>query len=352
MKTSYHNWILAVIFSVLASQVLAAQETSKNIHKNYKVSATTKISINNKFGMVHINTWNKNEVDLVVKITANARNEEKTNEVLNAINIGITDSNPTDFLAYETKVDNVKGNVSFSIDYTVSMPTTCPLELENSFGDVYLQNLSGNLNLTVKYGQLVSENLTGEVELHLAFGKGESEIGFLANGDLDIRYSKLNIQGAGKIKLDSQFSNVELGKTGALQLEGKYGDFKIAEIDRFDGNLEFSGLKVGKLNNALILDSKHGNGLDIDEIGQQFSMIDLTNDFSSVTLNLPKNVNTTLELGLKFGELRTSGGNFNFTTVKKDNTSSEYKGYIGSSNASAKIIVDAKYGNVALKVAD
>ena len=349
MSISHYKWALVVFFFLSLSQTRAAQEVSKNIHKNYKVSASTKIAIDNRFGRVHINTWDKNEVEVDINITAKGHNDDRSNEVLNAINIDIEDSNPSSYLAFETKTGQMKGNASFSIDYTVSMPTANALELENNFGDVYLQKLSGNLEITVKYGQLIAEQLTGNTALHLSFGKGESDIAFLSSGDLDVRYSKLNIHGAGKLSLNSQFSDVQMGKASAMQLDGKYGSFKIDEIDQLAGDLEFSGLKLGKLNNSLTLDSRHGNGLDIGRNRPHFKLIDLTNEFSSITLNLPHNVNATLDLAIKFGDLRTSGGGFNFTTVKKDNTSSEYKGNIGSSNAQAKIIVDTKYGNVSLK---
>lgn len=352
MKKSLHKWLITTFCCLLVGQLQAAQEVSKNIHRNYKVTPATKISVDNKFGRVHVNTWSKNEVELEVNISAKGRSDERSNEILNAIVVDLTDDNPSDYLGFETKIGQIRGNASYNIDYTISMPSSNALELANSFGDVYLQNLSGELDLTVKYGQLIAEKLTGDVELHLDFGKGESDIGFLSKGDFDIRYSKLKIEGAGQLDLTSQFSSVQLGKTGSLEIDGKYGDFKVDEVDRFEGNLEFSGLTLGKLNNSMVLDSKHGNGLNVDKIGQQFTLIDLTNDFSSVTLNIPKGVNTALELAIKFGELRTNGSNFNFTTVKKENTYSEYKGYIGSSKGSAKIVADTKYGNVVLKVED
>src|SRR6476661_8753086 len=57
-------------------------EKSKRINKVFKVNATDKLDIENSFGKIHINTWDKNEITVEVVMIARANSEEKAQEIL------------------------------------------------------------------------------------------------------------------------------------------------------------------------------------------------------------------------------------------------------------------------------
>ncbi len=354
MKISAYSRIVTIaLFCLFAGFSSAyAEQLQKRIVKSFNVNPDTKIIINNKFGTVHVNTWPKNQVHVEIEITVSAKNQKKTQELLDDINVMISDRISAGYLKFETEIGSSKGNVSFEINYVVDMPVKNDLNLSNSFGNVYLQNLEGNAEVKVKYGQLLAEDILGKSEILLTFGSGWNRIGSLNESDITVKYSKVNIESAGQLTLNDQFSDARLGKIGTLDLSCKYGDIKIEEVDHINGSGAFSGLDIGRLNGSIRVNGKYGDGITIDRISNGFTEIDITNEFSGVELWFEKGVRAQLDLRLSFGSFRTERGAFTFTHVVKNQNSSEYGGYINSENATAKVRINAKYGNIRLNVRD
>ena len=60
---------IIVIVLILFPAIVLAQETrSKEVKKHYNVSADGKLAVDGKYGDVHVETWNKNEVDVIIKV--------------------------------------------------------------------------------------------------------------------------------------------------------------------------------------------------------------------------------------------------------------------------------------------
>lgn len=348
---TYNRVVLLTIFVLFAGYYVAgATELQKKITKSFQVKQDTKIIVDNKFGTVHVNTWNQNNVTVEIEIIAKGNSDKNTKTILNSINIDIDDRIGAGYLQFRTQIESSKGNGSFEVNYVVNMPANNDLKLSNSFGNTYLQNLKGDAEITVKYGQLLAEDVSGKATILLAFGSGRNRIGSLNDGDVTVKYSKVNIESANKLKLNDQFSDAQLGKLGSLELNCKYGDIEIDEVDHIDGKGAFSGLRIGQLNGSIVLSGKYGDGVTIDKVSNSFTKIDISNEFSGVDLSFEKGVRAQLDLHLTFGSFKAVKGQFTFTRVIKKQNSSEYGGYIASDNAAAKISISAKYGNIRLNV--
>ena len=117
-----------------------------------------------------------------------------------------------------------------------------------------------------------------------------------------------------------------------------------------DGDLQFSGLDIEYLSESLNLDTRHGDGIRIENVSNNFKKIDIESQFSSIEINLESGASAQLDFDLTHGNLRANGEGISFNKVIKDHTSSEYEGYLGSKNATASIRVLARHGNIRLKV--
>ena len=348
---TYKHFLSLALFILFAGfNGIYAIELQKKIVKGFNVKQDTKIIVDNKFGTVHINTWSQNRVDVEIEIVAKGNSEKKTKSILNNISVDIDDRISAGYLKFQTQIESSKGNVSFEINYVVNMPAKNDLKLTNSFGNVYLQNLVGDTEITVKYGQLLAEDISGKSKILLTFGSGRTRIGALDDADVTVKYSKVDIESANKLKLDDQFSDARLGKLGSLELKCKYGEIEIDEVEHINGNGAFSGLLIGQLNGSIILSGKYGDGITIDKVSRNFTNIDISNEFSGVDLTFEKGVRAQLDLHLSFGSFRTVNGQFTFTRVIKKQNTSDYGGYIASENATAKVKISTKYGNIKLNI--
>ena len=350
MKNLFYKKTGLIFLVILISlSQLIAQEATKRISKSFNINSTTKIEIKNKFGNVIINKWDKNVLDLKVKIEAKGKSDSKTQKILDAIEIDISDRISSGQLSIETEIGSISGNSSFSVHYEISMPNTNPLNLSNSFGNVYMGSYKGNLDVDVKYGQLMAEDLD-KASIRLDFSNSKCEIETLKSGKLDLRYSKMAIEDMGDVEISGQFSDLEIENAGSIELDGKYGNIEIENIKSLKGNLQFAGLDIENLEESIILEARHGDGINIDQVSNGFKSIDIEGQFSSIDITMESGAKARLQFDLQFGNLKAHGEGINFTKVIKDHNTSEYEGYLGKSNAPSLIKVSTKYANIRFDV--
>lgn len=357
MKTiTYKSCLSIVAFVLLAQSILAKgedAEKSKNIKKSYPVDQSIKLSINNQFGKVHVNTWDKNVIEVDITIKAVKSSDSKAQEAIDRIKIEISEEQSSKkMISFKTvmngKFNNSKGE-EVSIDYTINMPASNPLRVENSFGDVYLANFSGDLLLEVGYGNLKAENIKGLAEIELEFSKGE--ISSMTSGKLEVSYSKLNIDELGKVEIENEFSDLNIGKANELNLESKYGSVEIEEVQSLETDVEFSGFKVNKLYRSLKADMQYPNNAKVSWISKDASLIDITTSFGSIDLGLQKGISASVDLKNSFGSISTPTEGFDFSYIKKEDFEKEFRGTTGQGSKS-KIRIVTSYGKIKLTWVD
>jgi hypothetical protein len=346
------------IFSLVLSQLLLLlfvgsswagkldAEKRKTVNKSYKVSNETEISFANSFGKMHVETWDKNEVSVKIEIIARANNDEKAQDILDEIQIDIDDSSPARNLSFRTDIDSKNNgrNTSFEINYNVSVPKKSKIDIKNSFGDMYVGDLSGIVRIDEQYGGLKTGRLEGETDLKLAFGSGFSEIDAFMKGEIKVSYSKLSVDQMGQVDVNSQFSTFEVEKASKLELVGKYGEIEIGEVDEIVADVNFSGFEIGKLNKSLELDIDYGGSNEIG-IAPTVTNVVIENSFGPVDLEIPSGFNARVEAKMSFCDLRYDEDIVTFSKIVKDHSSAEYEGKIGNGTG-AIIEITSKYGNV------
>lgn len=345
----YNKSALVLLVICMSLGQLAAQEATRVVSKSFNIKPDTKIEVKNKFGNVMINKWDKNVFDLKVEIEAKGKNDAKTQKILDAIEIDITDKIASGYLSIETEIDDINGNSSFSVHYEIHMPNTNPLQVSNSFGNLYMGSYAGELEVEVKYGQFQAEDLD-KADIRVDFSNARCEIETISSGKIDLRYSKMAIEETGDIEISSQFSDLEIEKAGNIELDGRYGKFEIEQVKSIVGDIQFSGLEIEMLEETIVLETRYGNGIGLEKVSNQFKKVDIEGQFSSIDINMEHGATALLDFELQFGNLRANGDGINFTKVIKEQSRSEYEGYLGKSDATSTISVETKHGNIRFEV--
>lgn len=220
MKVTVNRYSLSLLLSatLLATAVksMAADqdpggEKKKTYTKSYTVSASDKISLDNQFGEMKINTWDKGEVKVDVSITARSNDDERAQEILD--NISIEDGKNSSGVYFKTRMgesknrnrNNRHGNEGFNIDYTVYVPVKNPLDISNQFGPITMDDYNGSrLEVSSKFGSFTAGKLVNVKSIEVQFGQANIES--MSDGDLDIQFSRglvSNISG----KVDAKFQH-------------------------------------------------------------------------------------------------------------------------------------------------
>ncbi|MEO9870067.1 DUF4097 family beta strand repeat-containing protein [Ekhidna sp.] len=352
MKTTYQlKYKLLTLLFVFATVAIARNqdEKKKYVEKNYKVSSTTKLKIENKFGKVEINSWEKNEFDIKIEIVGKGRNEERAQRILDAIEIDITEGSAQ--IVFETEIQNIKNKneEGFEVNYTVYMPDSSPLEIKNSFGDVTMGDRTNDLELNVSYGSMRVGDVSGDTEIKLSFGSGS--VNNIKDGYVSVKYSNLEIEGANKLDLTQGFSEIEIGEVADLEIESKYGNVEIEKAGKIDADSHFSGWDIEELTGSIELDCSYLGDFRIDKLAKTFTLVDIDGKFGSYEIGLEEGLNADINAEFSFADLKYSSdvdATFNYRV--KESNKSTYKGKIGQGDSNKIIRIDSSYGSLRLKM--
>lgn len=352
MKTSQFK--VAIILFVLTPFFVLGQVTkTKEVKRHYTVSGNGDLSIDSRYGDVHIETWSKNEVDISIQIEVTKRNESKAQQYLDKISIHIDDESASNSLGFKTMIngnlDN-SGNDRLKIEYRVKAPASLSMNLKNSYGNLYLQDASGKMKLNVAYGNLQVGELTGPVDLKLSYGNGEIEK--VANGEIVVRYSNLDVEEAGNVDVLNSYSNIDFGKSKDIDLENKYGNLTWTSLDNLEGYSKYGNVKVSKLYKSLIFDVMYGGGIKVGWISKDFENIDVESSYAAVSLKFQRGMSAVLDAEMKYCNLKNYDIEFDHSYIDESGSMKYYKGKLGSGNFSSKIKVSSAYGTVKMSYAD
>lgn len=348
MKTKIlQKFSLLLIFLVFVSYSGIARDTDleKNISKNYKVNRDTKLDIHTSFGKVHINNWDKNEFDVKIDILVTGSNEERAQKLLDKIEVDIDETSGS--ISFQTDLNNLntKNSEKFEIYYTISMPKGNPLRVKNSFGDTFVPDRDGDVELESAYGALKTGELNGESFVKVSFGKADVDV--MVTGEAEIKYSDAEFGYLGKVEFNTGFSDIEIEEADELELEAKYGDVEMGKVRRLEADAQFCGFELDELVEYLDMEASYVSDMTIEKVNAGFESIYIVGKFGSYELGIDPELKADFKGEFDFCDLRTRSVDIDFTYKVKDSNESEYRGKI---NGGGNLIeVKSSYGDCVLK---
>ena len=351
MKTSQFR-ITTILLLLTPFFVFGQVTKTKEVKKHYSVSANGHMAIDSKYGDVHIETWDKNEVDVVIKIKATKRSEAKAQQYLDKITIDIDDASKNN-LSFKTMIngslDN-KNDERIEIIYQIKAPATLNMKLKNSYGNMYLEDASGGMSISVAYGNVNIGKLSGELEFKLSYGNGE--IDQINHGEVIARYSNLDIESAGNVEVSNSYSNIAIGKSKDVELSNKYGNLTWSSLNRLSGYSKYGNVKISKLYNALTFDVMYGGGIKVGWISKDFTAIEVESSYATVVLKFQQGMSAMLDAEMKYCDLKNYDIEFDHSFIDESGSMKYYKGKLGKGDYSSKIKISSDYGNVKMGYVD
>ncbi|MFZ0280090.1 MAG: hypothetical protein WAL29_00460 [Bacteroidales bacterium] len=357
MKNRPYKSGILLFSALLLATTLTAQEVSKEFHKQYTPGSNTTLDISNKYGDVTVETSDQNQVTIDVKVTVELPNRDKAEKLLSYIDVQFSEGQ--DLISAKTVIDekfNFTGwgeSRRFSIDYNIKMPASLNFTMSNRYGNTELEELTGLVNLNIKYGNLTSEALTRGNEKplnHLSLAYGKASITTAGWLDIQVRYSgNLEIGKSQALLLDSRYSRMQLGETSSLVGSSKYDNLKIENINNLVLDAGYSDVVVETLNKKLKFDGGYG-GLTVEEIPAGFESIETDTRYIGVKLGIDSDASYNLDAKLSYGNLKFNEDNFQNQKRIVQNNSNETTGIVGKdSSPTAMVKVIASYGSVRLE---
>lgn len=360
MKSNTCSFLI-LLFLLTSVGTVWSQVKEKRVDKTFNVNSNTRLSIDNRFGKVHINTWDQKSIkaEVVVEVEGS---ESSAREVLDRINIDVAESSSEVRLETEISDSNRKWkNQRFRIDYTISMPRNNPLDIEHRHGDVYIDNFNGPLELELAHGQVIAEELNGECEISLQHGNGgriaaigsgslvvqhynRLRLGKLGDLNMKIAHSTIDMEHTGDLSMELQHSTLESETIGDLNIDMQHSKIEAELIKSLRVDMQHSNIDSERLGGSLVVDANHSQ-VEVGEVAAGFKEIEFDGNHSYLGFELTSGTNATLEIDLNHGRLNYPESKVSMSHVNIENNSREYKGKIGNGNG-GKIVVDGNFTDI------
>ncbi len=341
-------FLIFFIFLLGIKGVKAQEEYTRSIKKDFPVNADAQLVVNNKFGKVHCTNWENNSISIDIRITVTAFDQSSANKMLDKINISF--SNTPSLVEAKTMLDNFKSPRKgfFSIDYEVRMPIGVSLDITNKFGDIFIHEVQGKTKIDLAYGNMKANKL-GNSDNLLIIGFSNANIAWMKGAVIELKYSTLELDYAGSLRLDSKYSNLEAQKIIILNTNFEGGNLRMESTSSIESKIKFSDLKIGRIEKSLNLDIQYGSFV-VKEIPAEFTSINIKNKYGNVSVGL-EGASYNLDAELRFCELDFPEKNAKLSYRSSSPTEKSYKGTIqvGSSTPVANVKVRSEFGNITLK---
>ena len=263
--------LLSLLLIVTVSFSLSAQDARKEYTESYDVSKGVTLNTDTKYTDVELITWDKSVVDILAVVEVKAPSENRAQEALKKVEVKISKSGNNIYV--ETEMENGwSRNVKTSIDITIKAPAWVNLDMETSYGDLFVQEATGHVNVDMKYGNLKAGTFSRGNEkpysvLDMAYSNATiDELGWL---ELEVAYSDVDFNVSKMLFVENKYSKVIGEKAGGIVAEGMYDKYFFDEVDSFVGEVKYSGLKFGTLNKVLELHSAY-TGVKIGTLSKAF----------------------------------------------------------------------------------
>jgi len=346
------NLLVIVLGILLFMQTANAQKIfTKKYHKEYKTTKNTTLDINNRYGNLHIENWDKNSISINVVVTVKKEDKGKAEKVFKKIDITFKETG--NMITALTNLNESISNTKFSIDYNVKIPKDINVVLSNKYGDLFLNELDGHAVVSVKYGNLSINKLSrGNIKplnyVYVAYSNGVCNIDKSNWLKLEIKYSKVNLNRNRALMIASKYSTIKVKRSMSIVSKSKYDHpFTIGRVGNFITTAAYSDFKIIKVTKRVEADIKYSE-FDITKVDNDFELIKLRLRYGSSDIGVDKDASYKLKAEAAYASIHYPKSE----KVNKiiDQTESKIWGTIGKNhNTKSKILIDTKYGSVSIE---
>ncbi|AUP77407.1 hypothetical protein C1H87_01190 [Flavivirga eckloniae] len=312
MMYTFYKKIAPIILLLLSFSMFSQEVLTKTIEETHKMTNAGELHLENKYGNVNLNGWDKNEISIKIDISTNNKKRDNAKELLDRITANIkkasdyisitseiSEKNPSLFSKYFNKVNPFefdKSNVE--INYTIYLPINAEIDITNKFGDVIIENWTGKLKANVEHGDLWLNDAITNARIDMRFGKlrGRS-ITYgtinLKNGDIDIKSSKV-------LLMRTSGTKIEIDNVTDLELISSKDEIIIQNVEKIQGELNFSNVQIEHVKEKISLNLKVAE-LRVANIETPNAFVTIDQESSDINIDitgLSFTFNATLEQGL------------------------------------------------------
>lgn len=345
MKTFYN--IIGLYLLVFSSLVFGREiikyehSQSKVISRSFPVNSDAKLVVNNKYGNIKVEHWNRNQIDIEVRIEVSARDQQMAVKRLNDIEVKF--SNSKSEVSATTEISSSSGrNISFEIHYLVKIPTNAKVQLSNHYGDILGDNFTNETYFSVKYGSLSLGSLKHKTNRILMQYSKNSSIQNINEAAVNADYSDLSLDKANKLNMVFKYADALINDVDDLALEMQYGDLNLKQVNSLILTGNYSDFVIGNVKTLLSFAGNYGN-MNVAKMMAGFNTLVLKCNYFKANIGIDSNAGYSFVSNSNYGDVSLPSG-LTITSSTKSRNSYSYVGSKGS--AKGTVSLSFNYGSI------
>lgn len=342
--------LLVALLLPIALNARKVYEAEKVVNHSFPASNKHTLVVDNKYGKVDIQIWDKNEVSAIITITGmSSRSQEIANTLVNRVKINANASGNT--ITFRTEITSSvsisgSGTQSNDISYTIKVPRNIAFNLTNKYGDINIDECGNAATIDVKYGNFYCTKMTDK-NSNIILGYGNATIQEVNGLKLKLDYSSLSLKAAHAVQINSTYSKYEIEKATKISVtSSQYDNFKINEVDDFLIESRYASIKTRFVNNLLSIKNKYGS-VSIDNAGPKTKSLEFDLGYTDLKINIPVGISFEFDITNKYGDVKLPQ-NTSIKNREKSGSSTTVKGTAGSGNPTLKLNANNSYSDISI----
>ena len=356
--------IITIYLLLLSFGSLSAQSDTdtRSYFKTVPIGKESSLEISNKYGNVYITSWDKDSASIRAEVKAYASNRSKLDRMFEGITIKITDSKyviraTTEFTQNISMLfESFKGMTSklisydsrVEINYYINIPDYLSLNIENKYGDVYMENNTGKFSVTVSNGSFKANSLGKGSSINLTFC--DATINSVISGKVNASFSDIFIGNTEDIDVNSTSSKYNIRDAGLIRIESRRDKYFIDNIENLEGDSYFTDFKMARIKTKLDLSTRYGS-INADLVDKGFEIVNINSGYSDISLEFETGSSYNFDIRHINAFLVLPEKNIKSEKKVLNEEKKEYMtfGTIGKIQEYAKVKIDATRGNIYIK---
>ncbi len=362
MKAIFYKSLLLILISqFLTPSVWAQEKVSKTIEKMYPLTNAGELHLENKYGNIIINGWEKKTIQIKAEIQVIKKKKEDAEELLNRIKTKI--NNTEDFISISSVIEE-KSNSMFSrffnkanpfdfdksniqINYTIYLPFNAEVNLTNKFGDIIISSWNGKLKANVQHGDMWVNKSLNNANIEMKYGKLKTKS--ITYGNIRFKNGEIDIAASKDLKITSSGTVLNIENVEALEIHSSKDKITIDNIGSIQGKLMFSTVSLNTVLESINL-TMEVTDIWVSKIQKTNPNIVIDQESSELNINI-KGVTIDFNASLEQGLLRIPK---TFTNIKTDLIDKrkrirEINATYGNGSLAGKFQINGKKGVIILK---
>ncbi|HBS87347.1 MAG: hypothetical protein A2W91_14090 [Bacteroidetes bacterium GWF2_38_335] len=354
-------FIALLVIIATCNYSLKAQVFSENqkMTKSFACFEGSSLDIVNKYGKVQIINHDYDSVRIQIDITYKSNSLDKINKVKELLSFDITSTghfivaktvfgkNQSVFQATMRDITEAfYTDNTVSIDFTVWMPEYINLSVDNKYGDFYIDNHRGTLNLKLSNGNIKANNIYGTSYIDHRFGNGT--INLLTVSQMVTSYTDTKIKKSDQLNIDSKSSTINIDEVNVLKMESRRDKFFVNKVNNLYCKTYFTDCNIQLVSAEVNVNTKYGV-YNLNSIPADFNYINLISRYSDINIFFEPGSGYDVDFEIKNTELSYPIHLAKIETTFNEKEKTSYiKGVIGNKSKNQKVKINAEQGNIVL----